>query len=98
MPIQRVHPTAREGAVLDFVRKHMRDFGDAPTRREIGSALGMSRPTAELHLQRLETKGHLLLLKQWRGIFITGRNAQIVRTPRGCSIRAIGGAVGRGRK
>lgn len=56
--------------MLNVVRTHIRVYGQAPTRAEIGARLGMSRPTAEQHLQGLAAKGHLVLRKQWRGIFL----------------------------
>lgn len=63
-------PTARQADVLRFVRSHIRTHGMAPTRAEIGGLLGISRPTAEQHLQALAAKGHLVLRKQWRGIYL----------------------------
>lgn len=62
--------TARQTDVLNFVRKHFKSYHCAPTRKEIGEALGMSRPTAELHLQALRDAGLIVLRTQWRGIFL----------------------------
>jgi repressor LexA len=60
--------TPRQHDVLAYLQRYYRAWGLMPTRLEIGTALGISRPTAEQHLQALQRKGHLVLTKQWRGI------------------------------
>lgn len=69
----RVAPTKRDKQVLAVVKRHYKRFGCAPTRAEIGNALGFSRPTAEGHLQALAQHGLVTLRTCWRGIFVTKR-------------------------
>lgn len=61
-------PTARALDVLAFIRRFIDAYSVAPTRAEIGVALGISRPTAEQHLQALKRARLIKLRKQWRGI------------------------------
>ncbi len=68
-PIRR-QPTKREHDVLRYVKAHYRAYECAPTRAEIAAELGISRPTAEQHLQGLRQCGLLKLRTQWRGIFL----------------------------
>ena len=65
--------TPREGEVLAYIKAHVKRYECAPTRLEIGQELGMSRPTAELHLQRIRDKGYIVLRTQWRGIFLKAK-------------------------
>jgi REP element-mobilizing transposase RayT len=52
--------TARQQAILDFVRGYLRDRGFPPTLREIGTALGLSNVSAVRgHLAALEKKGFI---------------------------------------
>lgn len=67
-PATRRKPTPRALDVLRFVRWHVRAHGQAPTRRDIGDALGMSGPTAHQHLQALEQCRLVRLSTAWRGI------------------------------
>lgn len=60
--------TPRESDVLCEIRQHLRQWKEAPTRLELARALSISRPTVELHLQRMARKGVLRLEKRWRGI------------------------------
>lgn len=68
---QRTAITQRDLDVLRFVRQHIERHDCAPTRREIGEALAMSRPTAEGHLQALAQHKLVRLRTEWRGISIT---------------------------
>lgn len=65
-------PTQRQADVLRFVRWHIKTHEVAPTRLEIGEALGFSRPTAEQHLQALKKLKLVTLRTQWRGISLRG--------------------------
>ena len=67
--------TARQRDVLKFVNRFMRAFNKAPTRLEIGTALGFSRPVAEQHLQALKSAKCVRLQTRWRGIEVTARGA-----------------------
>lgn len=64
--------TPAQTKVLRFVQRHIKRWECAPTRSEIGQALGISRPTAEQHLQALRDQRLVTLRKQWRGIFLRG--------------------------
>ena len=68
--ITRRRPTARDLEVLRYVRSHYRTYQCAPTRAEIAAELGISRPTAEQHLQALESCRLVRLRTQWRGIYL----------------------------
>lgn len=72
-PVARTQPTRRALDVLRYVKRHLRQWDCAPTRAEIASELGISRPTAEGHLLALEQCRLVKLRKQWRGIELTGR-------------------------
>ncbi|MCW5666506.1 MAG: helix-turn-helix domain-containing protein [Piscinibacter sp.] len=71
-PIPR-DPTPADLAVLRSVKRHVRAWRCAPTRAELSTELGVSRPTVEFHLQTLSASGLLRLTKQWRGIELTER-------------------------
>lgn len=50
--------SSRQQAILDFIRKEVRDKGYPPSVREIGEAVGLaSSSTVHGHLARLEKKG-----------------------------------------
>lgn len=50
--------SARQKAILDYIRKEVRDKGYPPSVREIGEAVGLaSSSTVHGHLERLEKKG-----------------------------------------
>lgn len=66
------HTTPAQAKVLRFVQRHIKRWDCAPTRSEIGAALGISRPTAEQHPQALRDQRLVTLHKQWRGIFLRG--------------------------
>lgn len=68
-------PTPREAEILAFVTRRIAAFTEAPTRGEIATQFGISRPVAEHHLQALAAKGHLVLAKRWRGIELPFRRA-----------------------
>ncbi|WP_066477423.1 MULTISPECIES: LexA family protein [unclassified Sphingomonas] len=50
----------RQAAVLTFVRDHIGRFGEAPTLREIGEAIGVSTPGAKGLVDALVADGRLL--------------------------------------
>ena len=56
-------PSARQSETLEFVRRYVRTFGVAPTRKEVAEVLKVNRSTADLHLRALEKKGWLALRK-----------------------------------
>lgn len=49
--------TARQQGVLEFVRAYRDHHGFAPTLREIGAAVGVSREYARVVLLQLKRKG-----------------------------------------
>lgn len=50
--------SARQKAILDYIRKEVREKGYPPSVREIGEAVGLaSSSTVHGHLERLEKKG-----------------------------------------
>ncbi|WP_126426630.1 transcriptional repressor LexA [Brevibacillus marinus] len=50
--------SSRQQAIMDFIRKEVRDKGYPPSVREIGEAVGLaSSSTVHGHLARLEKKG-----------------------------------------
>jgi repressor LexA len=52
--------TDRQRSVLACIRAHITDHGQAPTVREIGTAVGLSSPASVLYqLRRLEQTGAL---------------------------------------
>ena len=76
-----VPPTARQQAVLDFVRRYMRTHGVAPSRTEIARAIGLSHPsTADHHLMTLMKKGWLVVRpNQARYIRLLHEDLPVVR-------------------
>ncbi|MFD1674566.1 transcriptional repressor LexA [Alicyclobacillus fodiniaquatilis] len=52
--------TARQEAILDFIRKNLNEKGYPPSVREIGEAVGLaSSSTVHGHLERLQQKGYI---------------------------------------
>lgn len=52
--------SGRQTAILEFIRKNIRDKGYPPSVREIGEAVGLaSSSTVHGHLERLQAKGYL---------------------------------------
>lgn len=52
--------TRRQEAILEFIRKNVKDKGYPPSVREIGEAVGLaSSSTVHGHLERLQLKGYL---------------------------------------
>lgn len=52
--------SARQQAILDFIRSEVREKGYPPSVREIGEAVGLaSSSTVHGHLDRLEKKGYI---------------------------------------
>lgn len=64
--------TARQSAILAFIRECVEGKGHAPTLEEIGSHLGMAHLSAvSKHLRALEAKGHLRVTpNRARGIYL----------------------------
>lgn len=61
--------TDKQAQVLAFIQRHMAEHATPPTRAEIALALGLRSPnSAEQYLRTLETKGHLEINGQARGI------------------------------
>ncbi len=59
-PIKSRQPTARQQAVLEFIRKHIMKKGFSPTVREIAKHFGFASPlSAQLHINALIKKGYL---------------------------------------
>lgn len=60
--------TARQQAILDFMRRFLREHGVAPSYREIGAAMGGIAVTAVMgHLEALERKGAIRRAALFRG-------------------------------
>ncbi|MBM5789562.1 transcriptional repressor LexA [Candidatus Parcubacteria bacterium] len=50
--------TKKQSEVLDFIRSHIKEYGYAPSYREIGDHFGLSSPaTVHAHVQSLVEKG-----------------------------------------
>lgn len=50
----------RQVAILEFIRRHIREQGYSPTIREISSAVGIpSTSTVRYHLKKLEAAGEI---------------------------------------
>ena len=69
--------TAKQGAVLDYIRACVSEYGAPPTRIEISDRFGYASPnSAEEHLRALERKGAIELVPGIsRGIRIRSRIA-----------------------
>lgn len=72
-----LHPTTRQAAILDFIRKHVDAAGQAPTLEEIGRAMGLRNVSAvSKHVRALEAKGCLAVEpNRARGIRLAGESA-----------------------
>ncbi len=73
-PVKSRQPTARQKAVLEFIKRHIIQKGFPPTVREIAGYFGFASPlSAHLHINALIKKGYLkkLPFKQ-RTLEITG--------------------------
>ncbi len=51
----------RQRQCLDAIRAHWRAFGEAPTRAELGRALGITAVSAHLLVKKLAAAGHVVL-------------------------------------
>lgn len=50
--------TKRQGDILDFIRRYIKDFGYAPTVRKIGDSFGIKSPNGVVcHLKALAKAG-----------------------------------------
>ncbi len=78
----RTAPTPRDLEVLAYVRQHYSRHDCAPTRAEIATRFGISRPTAEGHLQALRQCGLVTLRTCWRGVFLTARAQRMAQPAR----------------
>jgi repressor LexA len=59
-PVKSGQPTARQQAVLEFIKKHIIKKGFPPTVREIAGHFGFASPlSAQLHINALIKKGYL---------------------------------------
>ncbi|HSR64243.1 MAG TPA: transcriptional repressor LexA [Xanthomonadaceae bacterium] len=81
--------TARQQAILDFVRERIAADGLPPTWAEIAQAFGFRQTrAAQKHLQALAAKGYLTLLPgKARGIRVAGAKASPVAVPRFADVR-----------
>ncbi len=66
--------TERQRVIYEMIRKSVRDRGIPPTRRELGTALGISSPNGvQVHLAALRKKGFLSWAKGTvRGLVVEG--------------------------
>lgn len=66
--------TARQQEVLDCIRRHIGEYGVAPTVRELCAEFGWRSPNAaNCHLRVLVAKGHIeIWSKCARGIRVLG--------------------------
>ena len=56
-------------AALRAIRAHWRAFGEAPTRAELGRALGITRVSAHLLVRKLQRDGLVLVEPgRWRNV------------------------------
>jgi len=54
--------TAKQKAILDFMKKVQDEKGYPPTVREIGAAVGLQSPSSvQFHLNALAEKGYLTI-------------------------------------
>lgn len=59
-PSQDRHLTDRQHKVLEAIRAHVKQYGFAPSFREIGDAAGLKSPSSVKHqLESLENKGYI---------------------------------------
>lgn len=47
----------RQHAALVVIKKHWRAYGEAPTRTELGRALGITKVSAHLLIRKLQARG-----------------------------------------
>ncbi|QDU62182.1 LexA repressor [Planctomycetes bacterium Pan216] len=52
--------TARQRQIVEFIQRHYRDQGVAPTQREIADGVMLQQSTVAGHLDRIEKKGWIL--------------------------------------
>lgn len=70
--------TPAQSRVLVFIRQHIEQTGEAPTRKEIADALGYTSANgAQEHVKALERKGVITLTGGARGIRINRRGSQL---------------------
>jgi len=54
---QQPHTGARQKAALQAIAQHWRAHGEAPTREELGRALGITKVSAHLLVHKLHRDG-----------------------------------------
>lgn len=60
---------SRQRAALRAIRAHWRAFGEAPTRAELGRALGITRVSAHLLVRKLHGRGLVRVeAGRWRNV------------------------------
>lgn len=65
--------TTRTAVTLAYIKAFITTHGYAPTRREIGKALGLSTSVVSYHLGLLQEAGKLTVARDIaRGIVLTG--------------------------
>ncbi len=61
--------TTRQAQCLQVIRNHWRIYSEAPTRTEIGHALGISKVSAHLLVKKLERDGLVRIVPGcWRNV------------------------------
>ena len=59
----------RQAACLRVIRQHWRRYGESPTRGEIGAALGITKVSAHLLVQKLARDGLVRVTPgTWRNV------------------------------
>lgn len=73
--------TPAQASVLAYIRQHIAEHDQAPTRTEIGEAFGYRSPNSvQEHLRALERKGYLTLTGAARGIRMHKRTSIATQT------------------
>lgn len=70
--------TTRQDECLQAIRNHWSAFGKSPTRTEVGRALGISKVSAHLLIDKLERAGLVVTHPGvWRNIEVTDAGAKV---------------------
>lgn len=51
--------TGQPAAILAWIKRYHRRYGETPMQAEIADHFGLSRPTIHAHIERLVAAGHL---------------------------------------
>ena len=61
----------RQAACLEAIRAHWRQYGQAPTRTELGRALGITKVSAHLLVGKLAAAGAVVIIPGgWRNVHL----------------------------